>query len=226
MIIRSLHQEHMVVLSLIIRIVDVIVIARSWCIAGPSLTNLIYWSSNWYTFFIKWAKVVLPARLRYFPTAGTPEKAEPLRLEIQSGLNPQPRFRFFWGAGGWEMPQAGGEITFAHLMKVYQFNDRYIKLVKDGPAMHQLRAIYNHVHYAYYKGQDDHMFLMKRADDHPLINPLMELVGWTSLPSLSIWDTARAALNKAEDACLNDQWNWPVICLSRQPNPLIKPRRN
>ncbi len=34
--------------------------------------------------------------------------SEPLRLEIQSGLNPQPLFRFFWGAGGWEIPQAGG----------------------------------------------------------------------------------------------------------------------
>ncbi len=131
--------------------------------------------------------------------------SEPIKLVIQSGLHPQPLFRFFWGTSGLEIPQAGGQITFAHLMKVYQFNDQYIKLVKDGPAMHQLRAIYNHVHYAYYKGQDDHMFLMERADEHPIINPLMELFAWTSLPSLSIWDPARAALNKAEDAFLNDQ---------------------
>ncbi len=131
--------------------------------------------------------------------------SEPLRLEIQPGINPQPLFRFFWGKGGWEIPQAGGQITFAHLMQVYQFDDQYIKLVKDGPAMHQLRAIYNHVHYAYYQGQEDHMFLMKRGDDQPIVNAFAELFGWTSLPSLSIWDPARAALNKAEDAFLNDQ---------------------
>ncbi len=92
--------------------------------------------------------------------------------------------------------------------------------------MHQLRAIYNHVHYAYYKGQDDHMFLMKRADDHPLINPLMELVGWTSLPSLSIWDTARAALNKAEDGFLNDQVELAGYLLIEAAKSIDKPHRN
>jgi hypothetical protein len=131
--------------------------------------------------------------------------SEPIRLVTQSGLNPQPLFRFFWGSRGFEIPQTGGQITFDHLMKVYQFNNEYIKLVKDGPAMTHLRSIYNHVHGAYYRGQDDHMFLMKRANDHPIISPMMELVSWTSFPSLHIWDEARAALNKAQDAFLADQ---------------------